>query len=132
MHLAELDHAGTVLKRERSPGIVLAVLDISGLLAVEHDDEMRALRGDLVGIPFARRFRHRINLGNVDDRTGAIARVRPLVEDVDLIADLGVDLVPDVTADENAAIGLLVGPELRLDLKILVGILADEVGENMG
>src|SRR5205814_4551732 len=113
---------GTVLKREWPSGIVLAVLDVSCLLAVEHDDEMRALRGDLVGIPFARRFRHRINLGDVDNRAGAVARVRPLVEDIDLVADLGVDLVPDVTADENAAIGLLVSPELRLDLKILVGI----------
>ena len=94
LHLAEFDHAGTVLERERSPRIVLAVLHVSGLLAVEDDDEMRALRGDVEGVPFARRFRHRINLGDVDNRAGAIARVRPLVEDVDLIADLGVDLVP--------------------------------------
>jgi hypothetical protein len=90
---------------------------------------MRPLRGDLVGIPLAARLRHRIDLGGIHDRAGAIARVRPLVEDVDLIAGLAVDGLRLLAADEDSAIGLVVDPELGADLEVLVGGLGDEIGE---
>ena len=90
---------------------------------------MRPLRRDLIGVPFAAGLRHRFNLGDVDDRPGAVARVRPLVEDVDLVAGLGADALRLLAADEDAAIGVVADPELSLDLKILVGILADEIAE---
>src|SRR4051794_34622100 len=129
LHLAEFHHAGAVLQGERSAGVVFGVLHVDGLLAIEHDDEMRSLRGDLVGVPLAGRLRHRLDFGDVDDRAGAVARIRALVEDVDLVADLGVDLVALIAANEDAAVGFLVGPELGLDLEILVAVLADQIRE---
>src|SRR5207244_572486 len=41
---------------------------------------------------------------------------------------LGVDLRRLVAANEDAAVGVIIGPELGLDLEILVGLLADEIG----
>ena len=75
------------------PRQMLGILHIGRLLTVQRDDEMRPLRGDLVDVPLAAGLRHRIDLGDIDDRAGAIGRVRPLVEDVDLVAGLGVDNV---------------------------------------
>ena len=72
---------------------MLGVLHVDGLLAVEHDDEMRALRRDLIGVPLAAGFWHRIDLAHIDDGAGAVGRVRPLVEDVDLVTNLGIDLL---------------------------------------
>src|SRR5450756_3149581 len=88
---------------------------------------MRSLRGDFVGVPPAGWLRQRVDRGDVDDRGGAIARIGALVVNIDLIADLGVDLLRLVAADEDAAVGFFVGPELRPDLEILVGVLADEI-----
>src|ERR1700731_2270348 len=89
---------------------------------------MRALRRDFIGVPFAGGFRHRIDLGDVDDGAGSVGWVRPLVENVDLVADLGIDFLRLVAADKDAAIGLFVGPELGPDLEILVGGFGDQVG----
>src|SRR5690349_23495044 len=54
---------------------MLAVVDIGGLLAVEDHGQPGALGSDLVGIPLAARFRHRIDLRHVDDRAGAVFRI---------------------------------------------------------
>ena len=102
------------------------VLNVDGFLTVEQDDQMRTLRGNLVGIPLAAGLGHRVHLGDTDDCAGAIGRVRPLVEDIDLVADLGVGLLRAAAAEEDAAVGIVVGPEFGLDLEILVGGLADE------
>src|SRR3954452_9497124 len=90
---------------------------------------MRALGRDLISVPLARRLRHRIYLADVDDRAGAIGWIRPLVEDIDLVADFGIDGLVGIAADEDAAIGFLVRPELSPDLKVLVGIFANKIGE---
>ena len=101
----------------------------AALLFVEHNGEMRALGSDFIGIPLPRGLRHRIDLGDIDDRTGAVAWVRPLVEDVDLVAGLAADSLRLLATDEDAAVGVVADPELGPDLEILVGILADEISE---
>ena len=107
---------------------MLAILHVDRLLPVQHDSELRSLRRDLIGVPFAGRLRHRVDLGNVDDRAGAVGRIGPLVEDIHLVADLGVDLVAAVAAEEYAAVGGVVSPEFGLDHEVLVGVLGDQVG----
>src|ERR1700687_2280260 len=102
LHLAELDHARAVLQRERAAQ-VLAVLAVGGLLTVEHHNEMWALRRDFVSVPLAGGFRHRIDFGDVDDRAGAVGWVWTLVENIDLVADLCLDLLRVVAEAEDAA-----------------------------
>ena len=52
LDLAEFHHAGAVLQGDRAGG-VLGVLDVDGLFAVQDHRELRALGGDVVGIPLA-------------------------------------------------------------------------------
>src|SRR5262245_27422478 len=125
-NLAELDGARAVLQREM-PLLEHAVADVDGLLPVERHDEMPALGGDLVSVPLARVLGHRVDLGEIDDRTGAVARIGALVEDVDLVAGPGADGGGILASNEDAAVGLLVRPELGVDLEVLVRVLADEV-----
>src|SRR3981189_798308 len=57
LHLAPLQHARAVLQPEwavRQP----SVLHVGGLLPVQDDDEVRALRRDLEGVPLAAGLRH--------------------------------------------------------------------------
>src|SRR5262249_15663949 len=84
-NLAELDHAGAVLQRE-VPFLEHAVADVDGLLAVEHHNEMPSVGSDLKCVPLAGGFGHWVHLGEVDDRTRAVARVRPIVLDVQFVA----------------------------------------------
>src|SRR5476651_848066 len=128
LDLAELDHARAVLERDRSGGEQAVVGDVDGLLAVQDDHEVVALRGDLVGVPLARGLGHRNDGGHVDDRPGAVLRIGALVEDVDLVADRRVDLRGVLAADKDAAVHVLVGPELGVDLEVLVLLLGDEIG----
>src|SRR5262249_44801443 len=65
--------------------------------------------------------------GGVDDRTGAVARVRAGVEDVDLVGVLAGDLVGVGAADEDAAVGVVADPELGADLEVAVVILRQQV-----
>src|SRR5262245_43993218 len=104
-----------------------AVADVDGFLPVERHDEMPAIGGDLVGVPLARRLGHRVDLGEIDDGAGAVARVGALVEDVDLVAGPGADGCGILASNEDAAVGLLVRPELGVDLEVLVRVLGDEV-----
>src|SRR5262249_59051955 len=78
-------------------------------------------------VPLAGGLRHRRHLGDVDDRAGAVARVGALVEDVDLVAGLRADLFRIGAADEDAAVGVGIDPELGADFEIGVGILRDQV-----
>src|SRR5438552_13332051 len=133
LHLAPLDGAargvlGTVAELQGKRSLrVLAVPDVNGLDPVQHDGQLRAFGGDLVGVPFATGLRHGPHLGHVDDRSGAVLRLRTLVVDVHLIAGDGTDLGMIAAAQENAAVRRVIRPELRLDLEILVGILRDEI-----
>ena len=52
LQLAEFDHAGAVLERER-PAQMFAVLHVGGFLTVQHDNKMRTLCRDFIEIPFA-------------------------------------------------------------------------------
>src|SRR5471032_3021109 len=128
LHLAELQVARAVLQRDVSRGRQPVVCDVDRLLAVQDDHEVVALRGDLVGVPLARGLGHRNDGGNVDDRAGAVLRIGALVEDVDLVADRRVDLRGVLAADEDAAVHVLVDPELGVDLEVLVLVLGDEIG----
>src|SRR2546429_5002010 len=47
-----------------------SVPSVDGLDSVQHDCQLRALGGDLVGVPLAAGFRHGRDLGHVDDRSG--------------------------------------------------------------
>src|SRR6266853_5769553 len=132
LHLAPLDGAagrvvGPVaeLKRERSLR-VLAVLNAGGLDAVQHHGELRALGRDLVRVPFAAGLGHRRDLGHVDDSAGAVGRVGTLLVDVHLVGVGRGDRVGIRAADEDTAVRGVIRPELRPDLKILVGALRDE------
>src|SRR5689334_4695636 len=128
LNLAEFDDARTVLQRDRS-ACVGRVLDVNGLLTVQHDHKMRALRRDLIGIPLAAGLRHRDDLGDIDDRAGAVARVRPLVVNVHLVTGLAADALWLLATDEDAAVGIIADPEFGPDLKILICIFGDEISE---
>src|SRR6266699_3255791 len=133
LHLAPLDGAtggilGAVAELQGKRSLrVLAVPNIDGLDSVQHNSQLRALGGDLVGVPLAAGFRHGRDLGHVDDRSGAILRLRTLVVDVHFIAGDRTDLGAIGAAQENAAVRRVIRPELRLDLKVLVGIIREEI-----
>src|ERR1700761_9146844 len=103
------------------------ILCIDGLLTVQRDDEMRSLRRDLISIPFAAGLRHRLALTDIDNRAGAIARVRPLVENIHLVAGFAADALGLFATDENAAVGIIADPEFGADLEVLVCIFGDEI-----
>ena len=125
-HLAELHHARAILQRERS-FLEHPVAQVDGFLAVEHDGNLPTLGGDLERVPLAAGLRHRIDLGEIDDRAGAVGRILALVEDVHLVAALGAELLRIGTADEDAAVGVVARPELGVDLEVLVLVLGDQV-----
>src|ERR1043166_4765440 len=123
LHRTELHDAGAVLQPDAAAR-VLAVLDaVDGLLAVERHGELRALGDDLIGVPLVRRLGHRHHFGDVDDRAGAVPRVRPLVENIHLVAVFRRQLRRVGAADEDAAVGFGIDPELRLDLEVGEGVL---------
>src|SRR5262249_16026832 len=57
---------------------------------------------------------------------GAIFGLRPLVVDIYLVAKFGVHLFGILAANENAAIGFVIDPELSLDLKVTIGVLGNQ------
>jgi hypothetical protein len=95
-------------------------------LPVERHGECRALGRDLVDVPFAPGFWHGINLSEVDDRAGAIARLGARVPDVHLIGSSTCHFVGIGAANENAAVGIGIDPELGPDLKIGIRVLRDQ------
>ena len=73
-HFAKLDHAGAVLQSEWSFD-KQTIVQLDRLLAVQHDRNLPALRGDLIRVPFAAGLRHRIDFGEVNDAAGTVGRV---------------------------------------------------------
>src|ERR1700733_15016962 len=124
LDLAEFDHAlvvrhavgvldtETVLDSDLSVRELRVLRAVDGLLAVEHNRERRPLRCDIKGVPLAACMRHRVDLGDVDDRSGAIARIGSRIPDIDLVAGLGTNLLSVGAANENAAVGICLDPEL--------------------
>src|SRR6516162_8078974 len=129
--LAELDHALAELQRHRSFG-VHAAADAGGFLAVEPDGKVAALGRNLHGAPLAAGLGHWVNLSVIDDGAGAIAGVGPRVEDVALVAGLGAGLLGVLAADEDAAVGVVADPELRVNLEVFVFVLRDQEGRGLG
>src|SRR6266480_371362 len=124
-HLAELHHPRAVLKRDRAAG-KLVVPDIDGAGSIERDDELRAFGRDLVDVPLAARLRHGRDLRHIDDRAGAVRRLGTLVVDVHLVAVCRGDFLRIGAAQEDAAVGVGVDPELGPDLEIGVRVLRHE------
>src|SRR5215211_3686278 len=129
--LAELDHALAELQRQWSFG-VHAAADGRGFLAVERDGKVAALGRNLHRAPFATGLGHRVDLGVIDDGAGAVARIGPCVVDVALVAGLGSGLLGILAADEDAAVGIVAGPELDVDLEVLVFFLRDQERRGLG
>src|SRR5262245_8363239 len=95
LDLAPLDGAAGValgraiaeLQRDR-PLRELAVVQGGRLGAVQHDGQLRAFGGDLIGVPLAAGLGHGRYRGVMDDAAGAVGGVGTLVEDVRLVAGL--------------------------------------------
>src|SRR5215510_9946059 len=91
-----------------APACMLGVFGaVDGLLPVERHDECVAFGRDLIDIPFAGGLRHGIDLGQADDRTGAIVRLGALVPDVHLVGVGGCHLGGVGAANEDAAVGVV-------------------------
>src|SRR6185436_1727271 len=83
---------------------------------------MAAVEASLHRAPLAAGLRHRVDLGDIDDGSGAVSRVLALVEDVELVAGLGADLLR-IATQEQAAVGGIADPELGADDEVLVLLL---------
>src|SRR6266481_1584946 len=97
--LAPPDHACAILERD-APARVLTIVHAHRLLAVELDGHEIALGLDLHHVPIEPGFRHRIDLGDIDDGARAVARIGTRVEDVDLVAIVAAGILRIVAADE--------------------------------
>src|SRR5688572_30714701 len=114
-----------VLKRNRAAREP-RVLGIDQRPAVQRDLKPRAVGGYLHAVPLAAGVDELGGLGNVDDGAGAVGLIGPRVEDVDLVAGRVRDGPGILTAQEHAAVGLGVDPELELEFEIGEAVLADE------
>src|ERR1035437_8832016 len=136
-HLAKFKHAlvaggaggvlwpQAVLPRDpatRKLGVLRAV---DGLLPIEYHSERRALGRDLIDVPFAARFRHRIDLGDVDYSAGAILLHGPRVPDIHFVGGFATDFFGIGAANEDATIGDVIDPELGPELEVGVAVLRD-------
>src|SRR6202043_412947 len=94
LYLAKLHHAlvvfealfvletQAVLERDPSARKLGVLRPVDGFLSIEGHGECRALRRDLIDVPFAGGLRHRIDLGEADDRAGAGGWVGARIPDV--------------------------------------------------
>src|SRR5258708_7904366 len=126
LHLAESHDAAAVLQREPALGELGILGAVDGLDAVEDHGEFPAFGGDVIGVPLVAGLGHRRHLGNIDDRAGAVTRVGARIEDVDLIGICRRDLLGIGGADEDAAVGGGVDPELGPELEVAVFLLRDQ------
>lgn len=117
--LAELDHAGAMLQREMAFREE-AIVQLSGLLAIEHERDLAPLDRDLVGIPLPTGLGHRIDFGEVHNAAGPVGWILALVEDIGLVAVAVGDRCGILATQEDAAVGVIAGPELNVDDEILV------------
>src|ERR1039458_852557 len=137
-HLAKFNHAlvagdavgvlepQAVLQRDPSTRKLGVLRAVDGLLPIEYHSERRALRRDLIDVPFAARFRHRIDLGDVDDRAGAILLHGPRVPDIHFVGGFAADVFWIGAANEDAAVSDIIDPELGAELKVGVAVLRDQ------
>src|ERR1035437_3425495 len=103
-------------------GILRAVY---GLLPIERHGEGRALSRDLIDVPFAARFRHRIDLGDVDYRTGAILLYGPRVPDIHFVGSFAADFFGIGAANEDATVGDVLDPDIGPELEVGIAVLRD-------
>jgi hypothetical protein len=96
-------------------------------LPVQHHRDLPAFGRDFVGIPFAARLRHRIDLHEVRDRSGAVGRVGALVENVDFVAGVVADLLRLAAPDEHAAVCVIACPKLHVQDEVFERLLAHEI-----
>ena len=75
--------------------------------------------------------RHRRHFGNIDNGAGAIRGIGTCIPDIDFVTGVCADLVRLLAANENAAVGLIVDPDLSPDFHILVGGLCHQVAGNL-
>src|SRR5678816_5039 len=134
-HRAPLDGAaGSVvgaiaeLERER-PRRKLAVIHFGRDDSVHFDGHFRTPRVDFQRVPFTSGF---IRVGNrhlreIDDRSRSIFLTGALVVDIYFIGIIGADFLGIGDADEDAAVGGGISPELGIDLEILIGVFRDEL-----
>src|SRR5512134_1372299 len=127
LHLAPPDGAArgafrrqcSVLQGDRAAR-GLDIVDFSGLGAVQHDRHLGALRGNLVDIPLSARLDRLEHLAAVHDAAGSVGLVGALVEDVRFVAGLIREVLRLRAAHVDAAVRVVVGPELGPQLEILV------------
>src|SRR6185312_3624565 len=105
-YLAEFDRASSVLQDDR-PLVEHAIAQFGGLFAVEHDGDVPSVDRDLVRVPLLACLRHGINLNIASNGTGAVAWVRPFVENVSLIAGAVGDHFRIEATEINSAIGVV-------------------------
>src|SRR5262245_27461843 len=129
--LAELHHARAPLQREVT-FLEEAVVGLGGLRAVEREHEVALIGGDLHRVPLAGGLERGIGLGEIHDPAGAVGRIRAGVKDVELVAVARADLLRVLAAHEDAAVGLLIGPELDVDHVILVRVLGHQMAATAG
>jgi hypothetical protein len=115
-----------VLQRDPPAGKLSVLRAVDGLLPVQRHGEGRALGGDLIDVLFAGDFRHRRYLGDVDDRAGAIGGVGPPVPDVHFVGGLAGHFGGIGAANEDAAVGVVIDPELGAKLEIRIGVLRNQ------
>src|ERR1035438_9925550 len=107
--------AGILLQANHSRG-VLGVRAVQDYLAVQHDDEVVAVSGDLVAVPLIRQDLSRCRFDGIHQGAGLVSR--PKIPNLQLITGLGGDAARFLRAEKNAAIGFLADPELNLQVEI--------------
>jgi len=109
--------AGVVLKADH-PGGVLGIAAVEDLLAVQHNDEVVPIRGDVVAVPLIGQDLGRFGFEGIHQRSGLESR--PKVPDLQFITGLGGDAAFFLGAQKDAAVDLGAGPEI--DLQVEVGV----------
>ena len=102
------------------------MLNVDGFRAVQHHDHMRSAGRNLVGIPLAACFKSHERLCDIDNGAGSVAGVGTLVEDIHLVRIHGGDLLRIFATNKDAAVGIVVDPELGLQFEVAIRALGDE------
>src|SRR6266705_3542224 len=122
---AEFHCTRTILETDRTsrmPGM----LNVDGFRAVQHHDHMRSAGRNLVGIPLAACFKSHERLGDFDNGSGSVGGVGTLVEYIHLVRIHGGDLLRIFATNKDAAVGIVVDPELGLQFEVRIRALGDE------
>src|SRR5689334_2579398 len=133
-HLPELDDAGAGVELQRDPAVVrFGVVGAGGDDAVHLDGNRRTLRVDLEDTPLVCRLVDRLRRRDVHQAASAVELVGILVPDLHLeSARRGVHLLGIGRAQVNAAIGVVAGPDFRVDFQVLERLLRDQDAGALG